>query len=176
MIQLNELLLAELKKESANTRKILQAVPDEHLGWKPHEKSFTLSRMASHVAEMPRWFNWILDSNELDMAATPLERFNCTSTSELLAFFDEKLSEAEAAISNATNEQLEQNWTFRRGEHIIVSSSRYDAVRSWMMNHQIHHRGQLSVYLRLLDVHVPGMYGPSADDVIARQKAEEAAK
>jgi uncharacterized damage-inducible protein DinB len=175
-MKLSELLTKEIQQEAASTRKILKAVADEHFGWKPHEKSMTLGRMATHIAELPHWIIRVMGSDDFDMAAQPYQPVVCENNAQLLQFFEEKLSAALEGLQTADNDALAQQWTFRRGEMVIAQSSRYEAIRSWMMNHQVHHRGQLSVYLRLLDIPVPGMYGPSADDIIARQKAAEAAK
>ncbi|RYD55435.1 MAG: DinB family protein [Sphingobacteriales bacterium] len=174
-MNLNEILIAELRQEAASTRKILKQVPTEHLDWRPHEKSFTLSRMASHVAELSHFATLALTTDELDMVATPLTRHTCTSNEEIIALFDGRIAEALKALEGITNEQLMETWTLRAGDRVISSSSRLESIRSWMANHQIHHRGQLSVYLRLLDVPIPGMYGPSADDRIAMEKAQATA-
>lgn len=174
MIQLNELLLEEIEREGNSTRRILKAVPDGQFSWKPHDKSSTLSKLASHVAELPQFVGKILTVDEMDMATDSLHRRICETSEELLSYYDEKLAGALEAIKTATNEQLMQQWLFRRGEHVILKGTRYNAIRSFMLNHHIHHRGQLSVYLRLLDVPVPGIYGPSADDIIARQQAAKA--
>lgn len=161
---LSALLLTELDRESAATRRILERVPDEHLTWKPHAKSMTLGRLATHVAELPHWLNRILDADEYDAAARPFQPLAMESQASLLEFFEQSLFDGRAALGLASDEHLEQPWTFRAGERVIAHDSRYHMLRSWMLNHQIHHRGQLSVYLRLLDVPVPGMYGPSADE------------
>lgn len=176
MNELNQLLIAELKKEAESTKKLLACVPTGKLEWRPHEKSMTLGRLASHVAEIPHWVNRPLESDEFDMAAQVLKPANCASTEEILELFETKFNAAVAALENATDEQLSQQWVFRRGEHIINQISRYNAIRFMMGNHQVHHRGQLSVYLRLLDVPIPGMYGPSADDALKMQQAAAAEK
>jgi uncharacterized damage-inducible protein DinB len=172
-MNLSELLLPELKKEAISTEKLLMIVPDGKYDWKPHDKSFPLGRLATHVAELPRWLNYILESDELDMIATPLERHICADNKELMEFYSVLKTNGFTALEKATNEQLMAPWTFRAGERIITQSSRYDAIRGWMCNHQYHHRGQLSVYLRLLDIPIPGMYGPSADDRIKMQAAQK---
>lgn len=174
-MKLSELLLKEIQQEAASTRRILQVVPDEHIGWKPHEKSMTLGRLASHVAELPQFVNRALESDHYDMATRTGAPIVCESTAALLEFFEERLTAAIATLQDKDNDFLQETWTFRRGEMILGQPTRYEAIRSWMMNHQIHHRGQLTVYLRLLDIPVPGIYGPSADDNIARQKAAEVA-
>ncbi len=170
-MQLNQLLLAELEKEAVSTRKLLSLIPSDNLGWKPHERSMTIGRLASHVAELPHWVNRALDSNEFDMAANKYAAPSFETNEELVAFFESKLAVAKEALANTTNETLEEMWTFRRGDYVISHDTKYNTVRSWMFNHQIHHRGQLTVYLRMLDIAIPGMYGPSADDIIAREKA-----
>jgi uncharacterized damage-inducible protein DinB len=172
-MSLNLLLLTELDRETITTRRILERVPSEHFGWQPHAKSMTLGRLATHIAELPQWLNRVLDADEFDMMAQPLRPLVADDTAALLAFFDERLANGRTALGLTTDEQLQQPWTFRAGERVLSHDSRYHTLRSWMFNHQIHHRGQLSVYLRLLDVPVPGMYGPSADDraAAAAQKA-----
>ena len=174
-IRLAGLLLQEFDHELTSTRRMLERFPDEHADWKPHEKSFTLGRLASHVAELPRFIDWILNNEELDIMAVKDARPTFSSRTELLEFFEAQHKTGYEALENASNESLMQNWTFKAGERVVYSGSRYQAIRNWMANHQIHHRGQLSVYLRLLDVPIPGMYGPSADDILARQAQATAA-
>lgn len=159
-----QLLKEELVREMESTRKILECVPEGNNDWRPHEKSFALGRLASHVAEIPHWIGWILESNELDMVARPFERKVCESHEELMQYFENKHKDAIELLDKATIDDLSQSWTFRAGERVIFTSSRYHAIRSWGFNHLVHHRGQLGVYLRLLDIPIPGMYGPSTDD------------
>jgi uncharacterized damage-inducible protein DinB len=170
-MNLNELILAEIKRESASTVKLLKVVPADKNDWKPHEKSFKLGRLAAHVADTYQWINRVLDANEFDFATASFAGVVCATNEELIAFHDEKMNEAIASLQKASNEYMMQEWVVRRGDFIISKGSRWEAVRHWAMNHQLHHRGQLSVYLRLLDVPIPGMYGPSADDRIAMEKA-----
>ncbi len=172
-MQLNQLLLAELEREAASTRKLLALVPADQLGWKPHEKSFTIGRLASHVAELPHWVNRALNSDEFDMLANKYAAPVYETNEELAELFESKLAAAKESLASATNEEMEEMWVFRRGDFVISKDTKYNTIRSWMFNHQIHHRGQLTVYLRLLDIPIPGMYGPSADDVIAREKAAQ---
>ncbi len=169
-MSLSQLLLAELDRESVSTRRILERVPTEHFAWQPHAKSMSLGRLATHVAELPQWLNRVLDADEFDMIAKPLRPVVAESTAALLDFFDERMTVGRPALGLATDEQLQQPWVFRAGERVLSRDSRYHTLRNWMLNHQIHHRGQLSVYLRLLDIPIPGMYGPSADDRAAAQK------
>lgn len=167
-----QLLAEELKRESTSTKKILDCVPEGRNDWRPHEKSFYLGRLASHVAEIPHWINWILESDEFDMVKRPFERHVCADHEELMMYFDAKLNEALEALGNATDEDLAKHWVFRAGERIVTESSRYDAIRSWAFNHLIHHRAQLGVYLRLMEIPIPGIYGPSADDRIRMEASK----
>lgn len=173
-MSLSTLLIQELKQESEATRKILSRVPDTKNDWKPHEKSFTLARLAAHVAEMPQWAARIMETDRYDFLEHPYKSVTFETNAELMDFFQLKLNEAIAALENANDEKLMEHWTFCRGEHVITQNTRYASIRGWLFNHMIHHRGQLSVYLRLLDVPVPGIYGPSADDIIERQRAATA--
>ena len=163
-MSLNEALLAELKHEIANTRKMLERVPSDRLFWKPHEKSMSLGRLASHIAELPIWLNMAIEQKELDGASNQYVRFNGESTEAIIKMFDERIDSGIKALRTATDETLDQMWTLRRGEQVIFQLKRKVVLRNLVFNHLIHHRGQLSVYLRLLDVPVPGMYGPSADE------------
>lgn len=163
-MSLNENLIAELKHESANTRKMLERVPAEKHDWKPHEKSMKIGRLATHLAEIPTWITMMVNTDELDLMTMP-KAYVAENNAELLSFFDEKLGEAVTALQGATDEHLQKNWVLRRGEHVIYDMPRSAFLRSMAYSHLFHHRGQLSVYLRLLDIPVPGMYGPTADDV-----------
>jgi uncharacterized damage-inducible protein DinB len=163
-MQLNQPLLAEFKHEASNTRKMLERVPAESFSWKPHEKSMSLLRLAEHVSELPDWLTFTVKQDELNLAEMKRSTDNFATTGDLLSAFDEKLARGVQALESASNENLMQNWKLRMGEHVIFDMPRIQVVRSMVFNHIIHHRGQLSVYLRLLGVPVPGMYGPSADD------------
>ena len=171
-LNLNLLLLAEVDREAASTRRVLERIPDEHFGWKPHEKSMTLGRLATHVAELPLWINRILDTDDFDFGAQPYQPVIADNREGLLSFFEDKLQAGRMALGLATDEQLAQTWVFRRGEYVIGKDVRYQMLRQWMLNHQVHHRGQLTVYLRLLDIPVPGLYGPSADERPAPRPVE----
>ena len=162
-----ELLLLEFDEEVANTRKMLERVPEASLSWKPHEKSMTLGRLASHVADLPnRAVSIITIDNFVRPAnATP---FAANSAKELTERFDTACTEARKAIAGLRDEQLPATWTLTFGDRVMISVPRGLALRRVFMDHLIHHRGQLSVYLRLLDVPIPGMYGPSADEGMPR--------
>lgn len=159
-----EALIHELRHESANTRKMLERLPDDQLNWTPHQKSKTLGQLAAHVAEIPRWAVHIMSGLEFNMAKDSFERIKVSSAETLIADFEQVLNQAVAALEQAGEEDWKQSWTFKSGDHVVFQLPRPAAIRSMVMNHLIHHRGQLSVYLRLLNIPVPGMYGPSADE------------
>ncbi|HEX5153495.1 MAG TPA: DinB family protein [Parafilimonas sp.] len=163
-MSMNAALIGELKHESTNTRKMLERVPNDKLDWQPHEKSMKLERLATHIAELPIWFERIINSNEFDFATAVFNREPKESTEDIVKLFDERLANAVKALESASDENLNDPWTFRRGELIVFQLPKKVALRSMGFNHIYHHRGQLSVYLRLLDIPVPGMYGPSADE------------
>ena len=150
--------------EIANTRKLLELVPfdDARRGFKPHPKSMALYRLATHVAELPGWPKLALTVEVLELQPdfTPLI---ASSNAELLRIFDKAVSEGRAAIEAATDEDMLKNWTFRWGDIFSMTASRPTVVRSFL-NHLVHHRAQLGVYLRLNEIAIPGMYGPSADE------------
>ncbi|MBV8865058.1 MAG: DinB family protein [Acidobacteriaceae bacterium] len=160
---ISELLLPEFDEEVKKTRMFLERVPMNLADWKPHEKSMTLGRLAGHVAELPAWASDILERDSLDIKAG-YKGFQATSAEELLSHFDAKAAAAREAIARASDEHFQKTWTFSFGGHIVFSRPRYKVLRDMMMDHLIHHRGQMSVYLRLKEIPVPGMYGPSADE------------
>jgi uncharacterized damage-inducible protein DinB len=162
---LNESMLEEFKQEVVLTKKMLERVPFLDPVWKPHEKSMTIQRLSSHIAEIPVWMLRTLGNDGFDFSTIAnQERFHAKDNNELLQKFEEMHTRASDALQHATDEQLTGNWSARRGEQIIFNMPRIVAIRKWVFNHTIHHRGQLSVYLRLNNVAVPGMYGPSADE------------
>ena len=163
-MSINSALLAELKHESINTRKMLERVPTDKLDWRPHAKSMTIGRLATHIAEIPQWINRTMEAEEFDFATANLTRESKESTAAILQVFDEKLAAGIKLLEAATDDDLNVLWTLRRGDHIFFKVPRKVNLRNFTYNHTVHHRGQLSVYLRLLDVPVPGMYGPSADE------------
>ena len=160
----NEAFIAELKRESASTKRMLERVPEGKFDWKPHEKSMTLGRLASHVAELPGFLNSILTIDEFDFTKGHYKPSLAKTREELINLFQEKLDEVIHTLENTGDEKMNANFTLRSGDHVIASVPRMIAVRSMALNHIIHHRGQIAVYLRLLDIPVPGMYGPSADE------------
>ena len=162
---LSQAIIAELKQEAASTKKILERVPEGKFDWKPHTKSMTLGRLASHVAELPEFLDSILTIDDFDFTKGHYKASHTNNPQELMQVFQEKLDAVVQKLENTSDEKMQSIFTLRSGEHVIASLPRIVAVRSMAMNHLIHHRGQLSVYLRLLDVPIPGMYGPSADEM-----------
>lgn len=161
---LKDALIAELKQESSSTKKMLEKVPIDKKDWKPHEKSMTLGRLATHVADTTHWASDIIHIDDFDFMKDYKTRPNANSQEELLATFQANLDKAIADLGAMTDEDFNKPWTVRRGEQVMFTLPKKVAIRGWAFNHLIHHRGQLSVYLRLLNVPVPGMYGPSADE------------
>jgi uncharacterized damage-inducible protein DinB len=159
----SETLLPEFDREMAATRRILERVPDALFTWKPHAKSMALGRLASHVAEMPNWAHTTVSTERL-VLGEDFQPFNAPTNAELLAAFDRSLADARSVLQEASDEHLAKTWELVYHGQVLMSMPRTAVLRNMVMNHMIHHRGQLSVYLRLQDVAVPGMYGPSADE------------
>jgi uncharacterized damage-inducible protein DinB len=163
-MDIKQAMIAEFKRESENTKKILSIIPSEKFNWKPHDKSMVLIELSQHIAGLTRWADLIIRTSELDVRKREKPCLP-ENTVELLNYFDKNASQSLDSLEKVTDEELQQVWTIRRGEHIILSLPKAVAIRTICFNHIYHHRGQLSVYLRLLDVKIPGMYGPSADEV-----------
>ncbi len=156
-------LRAELQHEAANTRKIMALIPEDKPDWAPHPKSFTIGKLAVHTADMHRWVGVTVRQTELDFAADgPRPTF--TTNADLLTMFDEAVADALVALDGVSDEDLQVPWTLRMGDHVILTLPRAQCLRSFVFNHIVHHRAQLTVYLRLLDIPIPGLYGPSADE------------
>ncbi len=155
-------LIQELTVEAAVTRRYLQNVPFDRLHYKPTEKSETLGRLAIHIAEIIAWWTSVVHTNRLDFA--DFEPEDIKSPEELLSYFDKLLEEAIKSLSNVKDEEFEQNWSMTNGEEVYFTLHKKQVVRLFCMNHLVHHRSQLGVYLRMLDIAVPATYGPSADD------------
>ncbi len=157
-------LLPEYDKEMKNTRKLLELVPDGKLDFKPHPKSMALGKLAGHLAELPSWAKSTFESTLLEMPSD-YKPSDPQSPKEILAAFDKVCPEGREWLAKATDDDMEVNWEFRWGGQTIISQPRYAVYREWVIDHIVHHRAQLGVYLRLLDVKIPGMYGPSADEM-----------
>ena len=153
--------LKEFDVEMATTRRLLERVPSDRGDWKPHEKSFPLGHLAQLVSWMPGWITRTLHEPFIDLATGG--RYSMESTETLLDVFDENVKTARAALDSVRGAALDEEWSLRMGERVLMTSPRGETVRS-TLNHLIHHRGQLTVYLRLLDVPIPSIYGPTADE------------
>jgi len=159
-----ESFLEELEREAVTTRKMLERVPEDKFDWKPHEKSMSLRALANHVAEIPSWYGLILNTPELDFAAGEYQPQPITSRAELLVFFEKNLAEARESLAKANDSMLEPTWTMRSGDTIFFTEPKSKVMRDCFCQ-VVHHRAQLGVYLRLLNIPIPGSYGPSADDM-----------
>ncbi len=166
-MKLSEMFLGEFDQEMANTRKTLERVPDDKLGWKPHEKSGTMGWLAGHVSNLPSWASVAIGQSEFDLApqgAPPPQAPPANSRKELLENFEKNVAAARTAIAAASDEHLMKPWTLLHGGQKVFSMPRSAVLRSFVLNHLIHHRAQLGVYLRLNNIPVPALYGPSADE------------
>ncbi len=164
---IGQTMLAEFDQEMQNTRKTLERCPDDKWNWKPHEKSGTLGWLAGHVGTIPDWITMTINTRELDYAPVDGPGFEppkITNTKELLAAFDKGSAEARAALASVSDEEIMKDWTLLAGGQKIFAMPRVACLRGMCLNHLIHHRAQLTVYFRLLNVAVPGLYGPSADE------------
>ncbi len=165
---MNQYLLPEFDQEMANTRKVLERVPDDRFDFKPHAKSMDLRHLAAHLAQIPGWGAEALNKDSIDIAppgAPPYEPPVVSTRQELLEMFDANVKTARAAIEAVSDQALFQPWSLLSGGQTLFTMPRVAVLRSMIMNHLIHHRAQLCVYLRLNDIPVPGMYGPSADEM-----------
>lgn len=162
-----ESMLPEYDQEMATTRETVSRVPDGKYDWKPHAKSGSLGWLVSHLVEIPGWINYTVEHDELDIApvgAEPYKSTEHTSTAAALAAFDEAVARGRAALAGCSDEAMMVTWSLKGGGETLFAMPRVACLRSFVMNHLIHHRAQLGVYLRLLDVPVPQTYGPSADE------------
>jgi uncharacterized damage-inducible protein DinB len=156
-------LLADYDHEMGTTRRLLERVPDDTLQWKPHEKSMSLGALATHLTRIPQWAGTILNDPFFDLAETPPAAADEPSRAAILAAFDDTRARTRAWMDKADGDYT-SIWTLKRAGQQVFSMPRVAAFRSFVLHHMIHHRGQLSVYLRLLDIAVPSIYGPSADE------------
>jgi uncharacterized damage-inducible protein DinB len=156
-----ETLLPEFDEEMATTRRLLERVPSENGAWKPHPKSFPLGHLAQLVSWMPGWITNAVQETELDLSSAP--EYSLETTETLLANFDKNVAEARDAIASAADEDMAVSWSLKHGDRVVFTAPRGGVVRQ-TINHLIHHRGQLTVYLRLVDVPLPPIYGPTADE------------
>ena len=163
---IKDALLPEFDHEMGTTRRLLDRAPEARFAWKPHEKSMALGHLATHLANLLSWTGHIVSTSVLDMATIPEDARPkpVASRAELLAMFDRNVAAARAAIAGASDAELFAPWTLRQGDQEIFTLPKVAALRSFVMNHSIHHRGQFSVYLRLNDIPLPSIYGPTADE------------
>jgi uncharacterized damage-inducible protein DinB len=159
-----QLLYPDMETELATTRRVLERVPDDDLGWKPHDKSTTIGRLATHLAQLPRFAMLMLTSSELNVLETKWPSDTVPTTAERLALFDSLAGEMRERVKNVDWPALAETWTLRAGDHVILKAPKGTLLRSLALSHMTHHRAQLGVYLRLRGVAVPGTYGPSADE------------
>ena len=159
-------LLPEFDHEMTTTRKVLERVPEDRFDWKPHAKSFSMGDLASHIVNMLLWTVDTMDKTEFDLGSVAPEEMNkaAKTRAELLAWFDANASKARAALAKS-DADYQVPWTLKKGAQVFFTLPRYTCVRSFCLNHIVHHRAQLTVYLRENDVPVPGLYGPSADEM-----------
>jgi uncharacterized damage-inducible protein DinB len=158
------MLLKEMDEEAQTTRKMLSAIPDGKYDWQPHEKSMTIRRLANHLGEIPIWVTMALMTDELDFANSPYEAENNDNTADVLAYFDRSFTDGKAHLGETNEDVLQENWTLRNGGHVISVRTKAEVVRM-AFSQMVHHRAQLGVFLRLLNVPIPGSYGPSADEM-----------
>jgi uncharacterized damage-inducible protein DinB len=166
-MKLSELLLPEFNQEMATTRRVLERVPEDKLSWKPHDKSMSMDRLAGHVAEMVGWVAESIEKDFVDFApvgGTPMQPTIATSRQQLLEIFDKNCDRGRKALAGASDEEFMKNWSLKRGGETLFTMPKLNVIRTFCLNHVVHHRAQLSVYLRLNNVAVPSIYGPTADE------------
>jgi uncharacterized damage-inducible protein DinB len=166
-------LLKEMDQEAQTTRKMLERVPTAYFSWRPHQKSMTIKQLATHLAELPGWVTMAVTTDELDFASNPYQQEEVANTEELLNYFERSLEDGRAHLAAVRESILEEPWTLRNGKDIYHVATKGEIIRMAFCQ-IVHHRAQLGVFLRLLDIPIPGSYGPSADEH-EMQPAEAAA-
>lgn len=162
---LKDALLPEFDHEMGTTRKLLERIPLERRAWQPHSKSMTLDALVGHLVSLPNWVSFIIERDEFDLAeSSALDGLSVESVPALLQAFDQNVAAARGRLASRTDGELLAPWTLRRSGQELFTVPKLSVFKMFLLNHLIHHRGQLSVYLRLLDVPIPSIYGPSADD------------
>jgi uncharacterized damage-inducible protein DinB len=166
-MKISDGLLPEFDQEMANTRKTLERVPMEKYDWAPHAKSMPMGKLATHLATMPEWMTMTIDQDLFDFnppGGQPFVMPTPKTTKELLKFHDDGVAKARASLAGASNEELMKPWSLLSGGQVLFTMPKIAVIRTFVVNHTIHHRAQLGVYLRLNDIAVPSIYGPSADE------------
>ncbi|WP_337993491.1 DinB family protein [Mucilaginibacter sp. KACC 22063] len=163
MMSLIEIFKKELEAEAVVTRKMLERVPTELFDWQPHEKSMTMRRLATHIADLPNWTTMGLTTDGLDFQSNNWKEEVVNNTAELLDYFERSLNSARKSLNEASEDVLDQEWVLRNGDQILYTSTKAETVRM-SFNQTVHHRAQLGVYLRLNNIPIPATYGPSADE------------
>lgn len=160
-----DVLLPEYDHETSTTRRLLERIPAAAFGWKPHDRSMPLGSLATHVADLPRWIGVVMTRESCDVADESMQsKCPVTSTQQLLRLFDDNVAAARVQLVAARDGVLAEPWTLKRGTHDLFTMPRIMMMRYFVLNHLVHHRGQLSVYVRMHDVPMPAFYGPSADE------------
>jgi uncharacterized damage-inducible protein DinB len=157
------MLLKEMEQEAQTTRKMLERIPEDKYDWQPHEKSMTIRRLATHIAELPGWIKMTLTTDELDFAKGEYKPVVINNNAELLDYFEKSYTDGKSRLAEATENELLLNWTLRNGDQVYNVRTKAEVVRMAFCQ-TVHHRAQLGVFLRLLNVPIPGSYGPSADE------------
>jgi len=163
-VNARDVLLAELDHEMAVTRRVLERLPQHAFAWKPHDQSFSLGGLATHLAQLPHWGRQILDQDSYDLATATGHTTEKGTCAEVLATFDAHVAEVRHALMHHPDASLAAPWALKRGSHTVLSMPRLSALRRFLIHHAIHHRGQLTVYLRLQGVPIPPIYDPTADE------------
>jgi len=158
-----DVMRAEFEQEVASTRKALERITTESFAWSPHDKSMSMGQLVSHLVEIPSWVGSILEQDKFEMEAD-FKPYEAESIEGALEYFDDSAKEALEKMEGRSNENLLETWTFKMGGEVALAMPRVAVLRAFILSHLIHHRGQLTVYLRLNDIPVPAIYGPSADE------------
>jgi uncharacterized damage-inducible protein DinB len=164
-MMIRDALLPEFDQETATTRRLIERIPDDKLSFKPHPKSMDMASLATHLCELIDWVPETIGKDSIDLAGfDPSQRKIAASRAELLEKFDKSVAKSRAALAKAEDGQLIEPWSLKSGDKVFFTMPKVAVLRTFVFNHSVHHRGQLSVYLRLNDIPVPAMYGPSADE------------
>jgi uncharacterized damage-inducible protein DinB len=163
-MKMKDSLIAEFEREAQTTRRHLERLPNDKLDWRPHEKSFTAGGLASHIVECVSWADSIFNLDELDIDPATYKPYEAASASDLLKTFDDNVAAGKQILAGVTDAKLDQLWRFKMAGQLLFERPKAEIFRDFILSHLIHHRGQFTVYLRLLNVPVPGSYGPTADE------------